>query len=458
MALTNLNALSPLDGRYQTKLDALRPFFSEYALIKYRALVEVEWLKALSAAKELTEIAPFSEDAIAELNAAIAEFSEADAAQVKAIESRTNHDVKALEYWLKEKFIGNPEIKKVSEFIHFACTSEDINNLSHALMLKSARDGVMSPKLDEVISRLTELALEFSAQPLLSRTHGQTASPTTMGKELANVAYRLKRQQKQLANNEVLGKINGAVGNFNAHLSAYPDFDWESFAKNFVESLGLDYNPMTIQIEPHDYMAEIYDILARTNTILIDINRDLWGYISVGYFKQKVKAGEIGSSTMPHKVNPIDFENSEGNLGMANAILGHLAAKLPISRWQRDLTDSTVLRNMGVGLGYTLLGYDSCLRGLNKLEINSAKLDADLNNSWEVLAEPIQTVMRRYGIENPYEQLKELTRGKGGINKASLHSFVETLAIPAEAKQALLELTPENYIGKAVELTKKHSS
>ena len=458
MALTNLNALSPLDGRYQTKLDALRPFFSEYALIKYRALVEVEWLKALSAAKELTEIAPFSEDAIAELNAAIAEFSEADAAQVKAIESRTNHDVKALEYWLKEKFIGNPEIKKVSEFIHFACTSEDINNLSHALMLKSARDGVMSPKLDEVISRLTELALEFSAQPLLSRTHGQTASPTTMGKELANVAYRLKRQQKQLANNEVLGKINGAVGNFNAHLSAYPDFDWESFAKNFVESLGLDYNPMTIQIEPHDYMAEIYDILARTNTILIDINRDLWGYISVGYFKQKVKAGEIGSSTMPHKENPIDFENSEGNLGMANAILGHLAAKLPISRWQRDLTDSTVLRNMGVGFGYTLLGYDSCLRGLNKLEINSAKLDADLNNSWEVLAEPIQTVMRRYGIENPYEQLKELTRGKGGINKASLHTFVETLAIPAEAKQALLELTPENYIGKAVELTKKHSS
>ncbi|MFT7228929.1 MAG: adenylosuccinate lyase [Methylophilaceae bacterium] len=458
MPLTNLNALSPLDGRYKTKLDVLRPFFSEYALIKYRALVEVEWLKALSAAKELTEIAPFSADAIAELNAAIAEFSEADAAQVKAIESRTNHDVKALEYWLKEKFIGNPEIKKVSEFIHFACTSEDINNLSHAIMLKSARDGVMSPKLDEVINRLTELALEFSAQPLLSRTHGQTASPTTMGKELANVAYRLKRQQKQLANNEVLGKINGAVGNFNAHLSAYPDFDWESFAKNFVESLGLDYNPMTIQIEPHDYMAEIYDILARTNTILIDINRDLWGYISVGYFKQKVKAGEIGSSTMPHKVNPIDFENSEGNLGMANAILGHLAAKLPVSRWQRDLTDSTVLRNMGVGFGYTLLGYDSCLRGLNKLEINSAKLDADLNNCWEVLAEPIQTVMRRYGIENPYEKLKELTRGKGGINKASLHTFVETLTIPAEAKQALLELTPENYIGKAVELTKKHSS
>ena len=454
MALTNLNALSPLDGRYQTKLDALRPFFSEYALIKYRAMVEIEWLKALSAAKELTEIAPFSADAIAELDAAITEFSEADAAQVKAIESRTNHDVKALEYWLKEKFIGNPEIKKASEFIHFACTSEDINNLSHALMLKSARDGVMSPKLDEVISRLTELSLEFAAQPLLSRTHGQPASPTTMGKELANVAYRLKRQQKQLGNNEVLGKINGAVGNFNAHLSAYPDFDWESFAKRFVENLGLDYNPMTIQIEPHDYMAEIYDIFARTNTILIDLNRDLWGYISVGYFKQKLKAGEIGSSTMPHKVNPIDFENSEGNLGMANAILGHLAAKLPISRWQRDLTDSTVLRNMGVGFGYTLLGYDSCLRGLNKLEINSAKLDADLNNSWEVLAEPIQTVMRRYGIENPYEQLKELTRGKGGINKASLHTFIEALNIPDKAKKDLLAMTPASYIGKAAILAK----
>ncbi len=458
MSLTTLNAISPLDGRYQTKLDALRPFFSEYALIKHRAVVEIEWLKALSFAPELTEIAPFGAEAISELDKVIAEFGEGDAAQVKAIESRTNHDVKALEYWLKEKFIGNAEIKKASEFIHFACTSEDINNLSHALMLKSARDGVMSPMLDTLIGRLTELALEHAEQPLLSRTHGQTASPTTMGKELANVAYRLKRQQKQLTANEVLGKTNGAVGNFNAHLSAYPDFDWESFAKRFVENLGLDYNPMTIQIEPHDYMAEIYDILARTNTILIDLNRDIWGYISVGYFKQKVKAGEIGSSTMPHKVNPIDFENSEGNLGMANAILGHLAEKLPISRWQRDLTDSTVLRNMGVGFGYTLLGYDSCLRGLNKLEINSAKLNADLDSSWEVLAEPIQTVMRRYGIENPYEQLKELTRGKGGINKDSLHAFVETLAIPDEAKQALLVLTPANYIGKAVELTKAHSN
>jgi adenylosuccinate lyase len=452
MSLTTLNALSPLDGRYQTKLDALRPFFSEYALIKHRAWVEVEWLKALSAAKDLQEIAPFNAETIKELDLAIEHFSEADATQVKAIEARTNHDVKALEYWLKEKFDGNPEIKKASEFIHFACTSEDINNLSHGLMLKTARDSVMLPFLESLIARLSELAHQLSAQPMLSRTHGQTASPTTMGKELANVVYRLKRQHKQLADNEILGKINGAVGNFNAHLSAYPEFDWEGFAKTFVESLGLTYNPMTIQIEPHDYMAELYDTLARINTILIDLNRDIWGYISVGYFKQKVKAGEIGSSTMPHKVNPIDFENSEGNLGMANAILRHMAEKLPISRWQRDLTDSTVLRNMGVGFGYTLLGYDSCLRGLNKLEINAAKLAEDLDNSWEVLAEPIQTVMRRYGIENPYEQLKELTRGKGGINKDSLHVFISHLNIPHDAKVALLALTPASYIGKATEL------
>ena len=454
MSLTTLNALSPLDGRYQTKLDALRPYFSEYALIKHRAWVEVEWLKALSAAKELAEIAPFSAGTVSELEAAITNFSEADAAQVKAIEARTNHDVKALEYWLKERFDANPEIKKASEFIHFACTSEDINNLSHGLMLKSARDTVMLPFLASLIARLTELATQLADIPMLSRTHGQTASPTTMGKELANVVYRLQRQQTQLKNNEILGKINGAVGNFNAHLSAYPDFDWESFAKAFVESLGLVYNPMTIQIEPHDYMAELYDCLSRINTILIDLNRDIWGYISVGYFNQKVKAGEIGSSTMPHKVNPIDFENSEGNLGLANAVLRHMAEKLPISRWQRDLTDSTVLRNMGVAFGYTLLGYDSCLRGLNKLEINPEKLAQDLDASWEVLAEPIQTVMRRYGIENPYEQLKELTRGKGGINKESLHVFIQTLNIPADAKQALLEMTPASYIGKAVELTK----
>jgi len=453
-SLTTLNALSPLDGRYKTKLDTLRPYFSEYALIKHRAWIEVEWLKALSAAKDLAEITPFSAETIQELDAAIKNFSEADAAQVKAIEARTNHDVKALEYWLKEKFDINHEIKKVSEFIHFACTSEDINNLSHGLMLKSARDNVMLPFLVDLISRLTELSHQLADQPMLSRTHGQTASPTTMGKELANVVYRLQRQQKQLINNEILGKINGAVGNFNAHLSAYPRFDWEGFAKHFVESLGLVYNPMTIQIEPHDYMAELYDTLARINTILIDLNRDIWGYISVGYFKQKVKAGEIGSSTMPHKVNPIDFENSEGNLGLANAVLRHMAEKLPISRWQRDLTDSTVLRNMGVAFGYTLLGYDSCLRGLNKLEINSAKLADDLDNSWEVLAEPIQTVMRRYGIENPYEQLKELTRGKGGINKASLHMFISGLKIPADAKQLLLEMIPANYIGKASALAK----
>jgi adenylosuccinate lyase len=454
MSLTTLNALSPLDGRYQSKLNALRPYFSEYALIKHRAWVEVEWLKALAAEPALKEIAAFSADTIKELDSAIAHFSEADATQVKAIEARTNHDVKALEYWLKEKFDGNPEVKKASEFIHFACTSEDINNLSHGLMLKSARDAVMLPFLAKLVARLTELSHQLADQPMLSRTHGQTASPTTMGKELANVVYRLHRQQKQLQANEILGKINGAVGNFNAHLSAYPTFDWESFAKKFVESLGLVYNPLTIQIEPHDYMAELYDCLSRINTILIDLNRDIWGYISVGYFKQKVKAGEIGSSTMPHKVNPIDFENSEGNLGLANAVLRHLAEKLPISRWQRDLTDSTVLRNMGVAFGYTLLGYDSCLRGLDKLEVNPEKLAEDLDNSWEVLAEPIQTVMRRYGIENPYEQLKELTRGKGGINKTSLHSFISGLAIPNEAKQVLLQMTPASYIGKATELTK----
>ena len=454
MSLTTLNALSPLDGRYQTKLDSLRPYFSEYALIKHRAWVEVEWLKALAAEPNLKEISAFSAETINKLDTAIDNFSEVDAMQVKAIEARTNHDVKALEYWLKEKFDGNPEIKAASEFIHFACTSEDINNLSHGLMLKTARDSVMLPFLSELMARLIELSHQLADQPMLARTHGQTASPTTMGKEMANVVYRLQRQQKQLTENEILGKINGAVGNFNAHLSAYPDFDWASFAQKFVQHLGLTYNPMTIQIEPHDYMAELYDTLARINTILIDLNRDIWGYISVGYFKQKVKAGEIGSSTMPHKVNPIDFENSEGNLGLANAVLRHMAEKLPISRWQRDLTDSTVLRNMGVAFGYTLLGYDSCLRGLNKLEINPAKLAEDLDNSWEVLAEPIQTVMRRFGIANPYEQLKELTRGKGGINQTSLHAFINELAIPNEAKQGLLAMTPASYIGKATALAK----
>jgi adenylosuccinate lyase len=454
MELSPLNALSPLDGRYKSKLDDLRPYFSEYALIKHRAMVEVEWLKALARETALQEISPFSTGTIEELAKAIDSFGETEAAQVKAIESRTNHDVKALEYWLKERFDGNPEIRAVSEFIHFACTSEDINNLSHGLMLKQGRDQVMLPMLDKLIARLTELSKELADLPMLSHTHGQPASPTTLGKELANVVYRLRRQRKQLVSVEILGKINGAVGNFNAHLSAYPEFDWESFARKFVESLGLTYNPYTIQIEPHDYMAELYDVLARINTILIDINRDIWGYISMGYFKQKVKAGEIGSSTMPHKVNPIDFENSEGNLGMANAMLRHLAEKLPISRWQRDLTDSTVLRNMGVAFGYTLLGYDSCLKGLDKLEANPKQLAHDLNHNWEVLAEPIQTVMRRYGIENPYEQLKELTRGKGGITQASLHSFINELQIPDAAKQALLEMTPASYTGKAAELAK----
>ncbi|HEY8118541.1 MAG TPA: adenylosuccinate lyase [Methylophilaceae bacterium] len=455
MELTPLNALSPLDGRYQNKLDPLRPCFSEFALIRHRMLVEMEWLKALAAEPSLKEIAAFSQDTLKELDAAIASFGEAEAAQVKAIEVRTNHDVKALEYWLKERFDGNHEIHAASEFIHFACTSEDINNLSHGLMLKTARDNVMLPMLDQLVARLTELAHQLADAPMLSHTHGQPASPTTLGKEIANVVYRLRRQRKQLTTGEILGKLNGAVGNFNAHLSAYPEFDWEAFAQKFVTQLGLTYNPYTIQIEPHDYMAELYDALARINTILIDLDRDLWGYISMGYFKQKVKEGEVGSSTMPHKVNPIDFENSEGNLGIANAVLRHLAEKLPISRWQRDLTDSTVLRNMGVAFGYTLLGYDSCLKGLNKLEANPAQLAADLDNNWEVLAEPIQTVMRRYGIENPYEQLKALTRGKGGINKQSLHTFIRELKIPENAKQALLEMTPASYIGKAAELARK---
>ncbi|MFM9913999.1 MAG: adenylosuccinate lyase [Methylophilaceae bacterium] len=455
MELTALNALSPLDGRYQTKLDALRPYFSEYALIKHRAFVEVEWLKALAANVELPEIASFSTDTIAELDAAIVQFSEADAAAVKVIEAKTNHDVKALEYWLKERFKGNVEVSKASEFIHFACTSEDINNLSHGLMLKGARDSVLLPMLDAVITNLTTQAHDLADAAMLAHTHGQPASPTTMGKELANVVYRLRRQRTQLAAVEILGKINGAVGNFNAHLSAYPDVDWETFAQSFVEGLGLTYNPYTIQIEPHDAMVELYHAMSRINTILIDLDRDIWGYVSLGYFKQKVKEGEVGSSTMPHKVNPIDFENSEGNLGLANAVLGHLSEKLPISRWQRDLTDSTVLRNMGVAFGYSLLGYDSCLKGLKKLEANRAKLYADLASSWEVLAEPIQTVMRRYGIANPYEQLKELTRGKSGISKEDLHNFIATLAIPQVAKDALLAMTPASYVGKAVELANK---
>ena len=455
MTLTALTALSPLDGRYHDKMNALRRYFSEFGLIRYRVLIEIEWLKALSAETEIAEIAPFSASTIAQLDELCTSFSEADAEQIKVIEKRTNHDVKAIEYWLREKLSANPQTASALEFIHFACTSEDINNLSHALMLKAGRDEVMLPTLDVLIKRLRNMAHQLADLPMLCRTHGQTATPSTLGKEMANVVHRLQRAHTCLAEVEMLGKINGAVGNYNAHLAAYPEVDWEAFAQRFVTARGITFNPYTIQIEPHDAMAELFDAYARANTILIDLNRDLWGYISLGYFKQKVVAGEVGSSTMPHKVNPIDFENSEGNLGLANALLRHLSEKLPLSRWQRDLTDSTVLRNMGVALGYTLLGYESCLKGLHKLEANPQRLADDLNNSWEVLAEPIQTVMRRYHIENAYDKLKDLTRGKGGINCDSLRAFIQTLAIPEAEKQRLCALSPESYIGKAAELAKR---
>ena len=455
MNLNALTALSPIDGRYAAACEPLRGIFSEFGLMKSRVKVELEWLKTLAAEPLIGEIAPFSDATIEEINTLIDSFSVEHAEAVKAIEARTNHDVKAIEYWLKERLSGNPEVMAASEFIHFACTSEDINNLSHALMLKSARDQVLVPVLDEIITRLTELAHQLAAQPMMSRTHGQPATPTTMGKEIANVVYRLQRQREMLSRQEMLAKINGAVGNFNAHLTAYPEVAWEGLAKRFVEGLGLTYNPYTIQIEPHDYMAELFQTMVRVNTILIDLDRDMWGYISLGYFKQKVIAGEVGSSTMPHKVNPIDFENSEGNFGLANALLSHLAEKLPVSRWQRDLTDSTVLRNMGVAFGYTQLGFKALLRGLNKLESNPALLAAALDANWALLAEPIQTVMRRYGIENPYEQLKELTRGKDGISRETLAAFIETLAIPADEKTRLLALSPATYLGKAEELAKR---
>jgi adenylosuccinate lyase len=455
MELSALTALSPLDGRYGLKISSLRRYFSEFGLIRHRVWVEVEWLKALAANPAIAEVPEFSAAAIAFLDSIVESFSEADAARVKEIEATTNHDVKAVEYFLKERCKQNEEIHRVAEFFHFACTSEDINNLSHGLMLKGAQETILAPGLSSAIDRLHVLAHELAALPMLSRTHGQPASPTTLGKEIANVAYRLQRARVQLADVEYLGKVNGAVGNYNAHLAAYPTVDWETFAEKFVTGLGLGFNPYTIQIEPHDYMAELFDAHVRANTILIDLCRDVWGYISLGYFKQKVKAGEVGSSTMPHKVNPIDFENAEGNFGMANAVLTHLSQKLPISRWQRDLTDSTVLRNMGVGLGYTLLGYESCLRGLSKLEANPAALAADLDANWEVLAEPIQTVMRRYGVPNPYEQLKDLTRGKGGINRETLHAFIDGLAIPATEKARLKEMTPASYTGKAEELAKR---
>ncbi len=454
MELTSLTAISPVDGRYGSKSADLRPIFSEYGLIRHRVIVEVRWLQALANNPAITEVATLSEAANKHLNEIVDNFSEQDAQRVKEIERTTNHDVKAVEYLLKEKISKNRELEAISEFIHFACTSEDINNLSHALMLREGRSQVLLPQMDGIIDAIKQLAHEHAEQPMLSRTHGQPASPTTLGKEMANVVYRLKRQRDQIANIPMLGKFNGAVGNYNAHLSAYPELDWQSFSKQFIESLGLDWNPYTIQIEPHDYMAELFDATARFNTIMIDFCRDIWSYISIGFFKQKTIAGEIGSSTMPHKVNPIDFENGEGNFGIANAILGHLAAKLPISRWQRDLTDSTVLRSLGVGIAHTTIALQSVQKGISKLEINGKKMLADLDDNWEVLAEPIQTVMRRYGIEKPYEKLKELTRGQR-ITAADLKIFIDNLDIPAGAKATLKEMTPMNYIGNAIDQAKK---
>jgi len=453
MSLQALTALSPLDGRYAAKVEPLRAHFSEFGLIRNRIKVEIEWLKALAANPGIKEVPAFSKDTLAELDLVISGFAVSDAEAVKKIEAVTNHDVKAVEYWLKERFKNNAEVMRVTEFIHFGCTSEDINNTSHALMLNDARSQILLPGLDKVIERFRALAHDLADLPLLARTHGQPATPTTLGKEMANVAARLMRARARIAGVGMMAKFNGAVGNYNAHLLAYPDLDWEAIARRFIESLGLEFNPYTIQIEPHDAMAELFDAIARCNTILIDADRDIWQYISMGYFKQKTKAGEIGSSTMPHKVNPIDFENSEGNLGLANSVLRHLSEKLPISRLQRDLTDSTVLRNMGIAFGYVVLAHDSTMRGLNKLEANPQRLAEDLDNCWEVLAEPVQTVMRRYGVPNPYEQLKELTRGKG-IEPDALRAFIEGLAIPAAEKARLKEMTPASYIGKAVELAR----
>ena len=449
LALDALTALSPLDGRYEKKTAALRRYFSEYGLIRLRVLVEVRWLQALASHKGVTEVPVFSAATNQFLDDIVTGFSVSDARRVKEIEATTNHDVKAVEYFLKEKTKSNAEIAKVSEFLHFACTSEDINNLAYALMLKEARASVMLPAMDRLIDTIGKMAKRHADQPMLARTHGQPASPTTVGKELANVAYRLKRAREQAARVELLGKINGAVGNYNAHLVSYPDVDWPAFAKQFVEGLGLSWNAYTTQIEPHDYIAELMQAMSRFNTILIDLNRDVWGYISLAYFKQKTVKGEVGSSTMPHKVNPIDFENSEGNLGLANTLFHHLAEKLPVSRWQRDLTDSTVLRNLGVGLGYSLLAWDSCLRGIGKLEVNPARLNEDLDANWDVLAEAVQTVMRRYGIPEPYEKLKELTRGKGGLTREALHTFINDLDLPKDAKARLLALTPATYTGNA---------
>ena len=451
MELSALTAISPVDGRYGSKASELREFFSEYGLIKFRVTVEVRWLQKLAATAAITEVPALSDSANALLNSIVDNFSLADAQRVKDIERTTNHDVKAVEYLLKEKVANHAELAAVSEFIHFACTSEDINNLSHGLMLGAARDEVLLPLCDQLLSEIKTLAQKYKAIPMMARTHGQPASPTTLGKEMANVYMRLNRQREQIAKVELLGKINGAVGNYNAHLSAYPNLNWHQFAEEFVTSLGLSWNPYTTQIEPHDYIAELFDAIARFNTILLDFDRDVWGYIALGHFKQRTIAGEIGSSTMPHKVNPIDFENSEGNLGLANAIFQHLSSKLPVSRWQRDLTDSTVLRNLGVGFAYTVIAYHASLKGISKLEVNEANLLSELDQNWELLAEPVQTVMRKYGIEQPYEKLKELTRGKR-ITPADLAVFIDKLELPADVKTELKALRPDNYIGAAIEL------
>jgi adenylosuccinate lyase len=449
MELSNLTAISSVDGRYGRQTAALRPIFSEFGLIRYRVIVEIRWLQALAAHEGIKEVPALSTGAQQFLNDLITNFSETQAQRVKTIEKTTNHDVKAIEYFLKESIANVPELMEISEFFHFACTSEDINNLSYALMLKEAREQVLISQMNSVISAIKELAHRYAEIPMLARTHGQPASPTTLGKEMANVVYRLQRQLAQIAEVEILGKINGAVGNYNAHLSAYPDINWATFSKTFVESLGLTWNPYTTQIEPHDYIAELFDAIARFNTILLDFSRDVWSYISIGYFKQRTIAGEVGSSTMPHKVNPIDFENAEGNLGVANALFHHLASKLPISRWQRDLSDSTVLRVLGVGAAHSVIAYSSCLKGISKLEVNENALMDDLKDAWEVLAEPIQTVMRRYSIAEPYEKLKALTRGQN-INKETLQAFISSLEIPDAEKQRLLEMTPASYIGNAV--------
>lgn len=454
MPLSPLSALSPLDGRYYKQLGPLRSCFSETALFRHRIAVEIRWLLALSAEPAIVEIEPFSKATNAELERVIEAFSEDDAGGVKAIEAETNHDVKAIEYWLRKRLAGNPEAGRVAEFVHFACTSEDINNLAYALMLTEARERVLLPALDRVVDALAAHAVRLADCAMLARTHGQPATPTTLGKELANVVHRLRRARRGIASVPLAGKMNGAVGNYNAHVAAYPDFDWPRFAQRFVESLGLEFNAYTTQIEPHDGLAEQFDAIARANTILLDLDRDLWGYVSLGYFRQKLKEGEVGSSTMPHKVNPIDFENSEGNLGIANALLRHLSEKLPVSRWQRDLSDSTVLRNVGVALGHSLLAYESCLKGLSKLEADPARMKADLDANWEVLAEAVQTVMRRHGIADAYDRLKELTRGRA-IDRESLHAFIRGLLIPEKEKKRLLELTPATYIGKAAELARK---